>query len=343
MSPEDRIRAALDDRAARARTSPGALDGVFRRVSRHRRNVRVAASLAAASVVAVAAVAVAAGRTPGDRFVVQPTATPTPTATVTAAPPDRAYVLLKGDDHVIEVDTTTGTVLRDVVAAPFGAGDLTTDADRAVLAFETEGCNVTVVDTRTGATSELAGGRPALSPDGLSLATTGCDDGTVVVTDLATGTRTVYARRRGPSVPPDTVDVEALAHPASLAWLDTRHLAIARVYETAEDMLVLDLDADRSLSDATPAPVAFDHVTALHGVAIGAEACCMPDWDKPTKIARLHAGEREVLFEANPGVDQITTDHTGAVLYGDMDGVWRWDGGDAPRLLLRGNVLGVAG
>ncbi|HEX8002242.1 MAG TPA: hypothetical protein VF519_06070 [Mycobacteriales bacterium] len=359
-NPEDRLRSALGARADAARTSPDALDGVFGRVARHRRNVRLATGAGAAlSLVAAAAIANAALRPsgPNDRVIpaspspgVVTTAPPSPATTTVATtppppPPVTAFAVLK-DRRVAELDVRTGDVLRTVGTVGASADTrIDVSADRRRVAYATAQCRIAVVDLASGDTLRTVGGyAPALSPDGGRVAVAKCFDGgneppTVVVTDVASGTSRSYTTRAKSGTPFEQ-DVAMLSGVHALAWRDAGTVAVTRTYEGAVETLLLDLARDRYLNDAARSGEYFSDVAAHGGALYGTEECCMPEWDKPTKVVRLDGGRRTVLFQRPGGVTDLSVEPGGTVVFVSGERLWRWDGGGAAKQVRTG-VLAV--
>lgn len=359
MNPEDRLRDALSARAGAARTSPDALDGVFTKVSRHKRNVRVAAAAGAAlSLAAVSVVASAALRTDGggDRVATSPSVTvsaapapstslsPSPSPSPSAVAPRVTAFVARADDRIVEIDVASGAVLRTVVTAPGSHRTYVgVSRDHRRLAYSDRGCHVRVIDLATGKTvREVAGSVPALSPDGDRVAVADCDDSetsSVVVTDLATGTARRYAPAPNPTPTPGHLDIDRLAAVSSLAWVNGRTIAVARMYESEEELLLLDVRDDRWLTDGDRTGAAVGAVATRGGPLVGDEECCYPEWDEPTKVVRVRAsgGDPETLFTVAAGITSIAVGADGTILYTSGDALWRWNGG-RPRLLLRGAV-----
>jgi hypothetical protein len=348
MNPEDRLRDALSARAGSARTSPDALDGVFGRVARRRRNARLAAAGTALSVIAVSLVATAALRTPGGGDVVataptSPAVSGSATVSATASPtppvppPNRALVVLRLG-RVVEVDTTTGAIVRDVVATKVPkAADVAWSPDRSRLVVQ-DGCILALYDAATGALEgDLGNGAsPAFSPDGTRVVSTSCGDGNAVtVTPLGReGSRSYPAPELDDTKPVDTQQ-ESLAQVHRAGWYDDDRIAVTREYEGAWETLLLDTRTDRRLADADPMGLSADYVAGDGASFVWSESCCYPEWEKPTKVMRMTGGRRpaKVVFE-HPAVRDLAVDGLGQVLVVDDEGLWSWNGTGAPRLVV---------
>jgi hypothetical protein len=357
MNPEDRIRDAMAGRAAAARTSPDALDGVFTRVARRKRNTRLAAAGGTAlSVVAVTAIAGAALRSPSGEVtpaaptpsvaVTVGTPVPTPRPTAVARPKDRAFVVLK-DHRLVEVSTSSGAVLRTVTRLPADTNEISVSPDHASVFFS-DSCRVVRVDVASGARKDLGPGyAPALAPDGRHLAAADCtDDGVdgipVVVTDLATGKRTTYgAKDPGPS-PDGTMNMYVLSAPRELAWVDSHTVAVARVYEEQEELLLLDIDKNRWMNDATGTRTGVTHLAIARGAILGSDECCMPEFDKPTGLIQVvQGGEPRTLLQRRDGIRDLAVDDRNVVLFVSGGSLWSWNWQGQPRRLLA-NAVAVA-
>jgi hypothetical protein len=364
-TPEDRLAGALHDRAAAARTSPDALDGVFRKVATHRRRTRAVSGAGLAVALVAGGVATAAVMRPGkDSLTPVPpasqgvTATPSesespspsapasasvsPSPSVPVAIPDKSAVLLLADRRVAVVSTTTGEELASL-------GTLPSDAEGSRLAWSREGdkvwfgrsgCRIGVLDTTTGEVGDAGTGTdPNLSPGGTKLAAVACDrpdahGNGVVVTNLATGAVKTY---QGIAPWPEG-GAPSLAR--TLDWLDDTRLAVAVAWEDPEGVVVLDTTKDEKLNDGTWLRINVESPFKHGDELLGVQRCCNPDLDKPVKLVRWTIEDKApvavlTLGDSDPVLD-VDTDAAGQVLILREDGLWRWDGHGAPKLVRRG-------
>lgn len=361
MNPEDRLTAMMTARAGAARTSPDALDHVFGRVARHRRNVRLATG--AGAVLTVAALAVGATTLRGGEQGLQPTtpsasapagsptATPTgsptaapPSPTTPAAPPDDRAVVVLSDGRIAEISTTTGAEVRSIGRVPgrVEPDGLAWSPDRSVVYYVVE-CRVFALPVGGGAAREVAQGQaPAVSPDGSQLAVTECGSGRGLrVVDLAGGRVTTYA---GFSDDPDDF-FRGRTFPVDVAWYDDHRLLVAVAYEGNDPVVVLDTRTDRSLDDARQLrEVVPARVAARHGTAYGLEDCCYPEHDRPEEVSEFDvtsgSARRATTFPGQSA--SLTVDAAGTLLTVNETGVWRWRGAGPPTLVRRG-AIAVAG
>ncbi|HWL35144.1 MAG TPA: hypothetical protein VNQ77_03025 [Frankiaceae bacterium] len=378
MNAEERLRAALADRAERARTSPDALDAVFGRVARHRRAVRLTAALSVACV-AVAGAAFAAGTRPGTDAVRpitsapataspttdEPTETATPSASPSATPtpegafvpvrvtfPDDTALVVLADRRVVAISTTTGAERATFGTLPPASADgpsgsLDWSSDRAHVVYEAGDCRLHRLDVANGTSTPLGRGRdPQIAADG-RVAAIGCESGTdVLVIDPVTRRSTSYAARDKDATDdrgyPDLW--ERQAYVASVAWSGDHHLVVARGYEGALDVRIVDLATGKAFA-SDPA----DHV-AVGRTTVAALHCCYPGengadtttfFTVPDVLDRRRPTPREETFTHPGNVHSLTLDARGAVLYVAADRLWRWSGGE-PRLIRRG-VAAVSG
>ncbi|HEV2889488.1 MAG TPA: hypothetical protein VGX28_03860 [Frankiaceae bacterium] len=355
MNPEDRLRSAMEERAGAARTSPDALDGVFTRVARHRRNVRIAAaagsamSIAAVVLVANAAIggrggadvvpasptptvaASSAAGTPTPTASASPTASPEPTDSVTAiavALPDRRLVLMDG---------ATGTVLRTIATLRSGEHPVElSPTHRWVVVAPESGCTLTLVEVATGDRTTLRGQRVArFSPRDARLAYAGCADsareGTpVVVRDMRTGTeRTLASPRRPANWPQTTQFMDELTGVEAVSWRDDDVLVVSRAYEDYTDTLTLDVRTADDLGDSRRYEGAAVHFT-YGGRYYGVHACCYPDWDQRAQLVewtlRESGSTKRTVMAAPDALASGGVDGSGALVYVDNGDLWRWSG-----------------
>ncbi|HEU0131599.1 MAG TPA: hypothetical protein VFQ85_11490 [Mycobacteriales bacterium] len=364
-TPEERLAAALADRAAAARTSPDALDGVFHRVASHRRRTRAAAG-AAIALALVASAAVATNALRPDAATLEPVA-PAPTAPPTSPPPatatptrpahpavagypDDSAVVVGADRRVLVVSTTTGAQRAQLGRLPADAtgSGLAWSPDRSLVYFERGGCRVAAMD-RTGAVRDVTTGTaPAVSPDGRRLATAACPApyvqgapaGGVIVTDLRS--RRVTPIRGLPQDPrPDYTPPPSAT---SVTWFDAHTLAVAVAWEDPEDVVVVDVDRDRDLGHGERLHVAVGDLVARGDTRLAVTTCCMPDWTERARILRLpwRGTRTATLLTFHEEAGSVELDRAGQVLFRAREGLWRWRPGSAPVLVRRG-VTAVAG
>ena len=348
MSTEDRLQAALAARAAVARTSPGALDGVFGRVARHRRNVRIAA-LASVVAVAVAGTAFATTVRPGRSSIEPVTPTGQPTGQPTRGPAGERVLVMLADGRLAEVSATTGEDVRtfDPITEDLGE-DPGLAWDGRYLYYGTADCRVLERDTSTGQTREVTRGRnPDVGPLG-AIAAVGCDGKSVVVVDSeADPVETRYEMPHEPTFEDGDSDLSTVR---AVAWADRDRLFVTRTYETAERPVLVDRTRPRGDEVLLLDGLAADYVAAIgDGDVVSATLCCYTD-AQPASTTFHHQGVgpepglyvRAELFAVPRRVEPgITVDGSGAVLFVDADGLWRWQQESAPRLISRG-VVAVA-
>ena len=356
MSTEDRLRAALSDRAVSARTSPDALSSVFDRVARHRRNTRLAA---AASVVAVAAAGTAFAATLRSdtdalRPVTPPTvspapASPTPSATTSLVPltpvfPEDAAVVLLADGRLVVASTTTGEVLDSFGKPTHPRTDrysLDWSPDRRYVYYTSGDCRIVEFDLATRKTRQVADGyRPAAGPVG-QVAAVGCQGG-LVVTDTVSGRVSKYA----PSAVDESEEAEG-SFAVSVAWLDGTALVAARAFEEASAIALVDRTEERAWDEATYLDhranwIVSDDRGTLYASLVNYGNGSRPPSTEFFKISNLDVERganygRAYLFTVSGDARQLAVDARGAVLYVDDRGLWRRDDG-APELILEGVV-----
>lgn len=356
---EDRLRAALTDRAGAARTSPDALDGVFGRVARHRRAVRVAAGAGTAfALVAGGLVASAAMRTdervaPGDVASAPPSQAPSPTPSVAPTAPayaaDRAIVAMR-DGRLVEISTTTGEEIRTL--AEWEADAMDWSPDRKLLAV-VQNCLLVLFDAKTGdLRSDLGNARhPAFSPDSTKLASVPCKENEknadVTLLDIPKRTHTTFV---APSPTPYTgqpsymQDLEGLSASSGLEWTDDRHLLVLRNYEGAYEAMLLDVTSDREIADGERTSIRADALAAHDGVLYWTDSPFYPDPEAgPTKVFRRAPGQADaMLFERADVVRQLTLDDRGTLLFVDKTGLWRWDESSGTAVLITRDAVAVA-
>jgi len=372
MNPEDRLRSALDARAAAARTSPDALDGVFGKVARHRRNVRVAAVAGTAlSVVAVSAVAMASLGVDKGRDIVAtspsvsaPAAShsPAPAPTPTPVPAVSRIAVILGDGRLVEVDAATGAVLDEVT--PVKKPEMVfaySRTRRSVVVGDPRTCgDLYEVSVATGTRRRVASGYvPAFSPDGRYLATAACLDSSedqrspVAVFDLTTGTSTtLWPAKRPANWPEGTFHHDTTVAVHALHWQDADTLLVTRSYESTEDTIRVEVGKDTSLVNRPVVTWGVNTLFAKAGKTYGTFFCCMPEWEDPVTFVRVRTAEKfDTVFTVPKGTALFYERVTGALLYTTPAGLWRWDGWDTAkswsspvgtrRLIVRGKVSAV--
>ncbi|HVF06618.1 MAG TPA: hypothetical protein VNA20_17405 [Frankiaceae bacterium] len=324
MTAEDRLRAALGERAAAARTSPEALDRVFHRVGRHRRNVRAAvAGLAVVAVVAGTAVAAtgrggtgalqpvgppAASTPPADRTPV-PTTTPRarptrapavpsptlperPSPTTTARPEtfpkDSAMALLR-DGRIAVVSTTTGEPLATVGRLPGPADERASvewSPDRRRVYYDTGDCSIVELLVATGTTSPVGPGRrPEVAPDG-RVAAIGCADG-VAVYEPGTWRRSFFPDNERSDNPGPSWDASAAT--ADVAWEpagESLGLLLTRIGYEAYEMLWLDVENAAEVQSGHAAGPAAGLVDVTAGRYLTATYCCRNGGEPRSTLTR---------------------------------------------------------
>lgn len=313
MNAEERLRAALTDRADATRTSPDALSGVFSRVAARRRAVRVAtAGGAALALVAGVAFASTLGGgtdalrptrtvpigtetpapepTPSDLPTpVEPTVTasasasPSPTAAGSPSPEqpgpfgDDTAAAVLADGRLALLSTTTGDVVRWLGRPKDMAGEPSVDWSPATRLVYHDAGDCTIVETNlaTHATRVVGRGRrPAVGPDGRVLAIR-CAGG-VVLHDPRSGATREYPHRRdveGSATPED-----AYADYTSVAWDPTPDIdfaVVARTYTHPMSLVSLDLASSDEMEAAHHASdVEGELVDYTGGKVVTATYCC---------------------------------------------------------------------
>lgn len=362
MSTEDRLRAALSDRAGSARTSPDALTSVFGRVARHRRNTRLAA---AASVVAVAVAGTAFATTlrsgTDSLQPIGPTAStspvappsPTPSMVVPSQPvfPDDSVVVLLADGRLAVVSTTTGDEIESLGTLADPSTDrfsLDWSPDRRHVYYTSGECRVIEYDVTTKKTRHVADGyRPAAGPVG-QVAAVGCQGG-IVVTDTESGRDWEYEPS---AVMVDDAGEAEEPFAVSVAWLDGTALVAARAFEDAATMALVDRTKERPWDEAqyldhrADRIVSDDHGTLFASLVNYGNGSAPPTTEffqmSDLDIERgATAYGREYLFTAPGDVRQLAVDGRGAVLYVDDSGLWRRH--DGPPELIKEGVVAVGG
>ena len=353
MTTEERLRAALESRAATARRSPDALPEIRRRAG-HRRwvargQVALATAAVAGVVVAAGALATSGGSEPSPPVT---TTTPAPSPTVpgpsvrpSASPsptvgPDQ-YVALQEGGELVVASATDGRVawIVDVVRVTAGARyDLDLAPDRAAVYLTEPGpdtCerdgSVARYDVATGERTEVGRGHAlSVSPDGTRLAYVAdpCAGGTVEVLDLATGQTTRYANtQRTPDDPAYTGPWNA----HEVVWhADGRRLWVVMEWELVTDLRLLDPATDRDLKDVTS--VRTQHTTfGLERRADGLvylHVCCYPEPEEPSSVVVRDAAGRERKVVTSPASGELTAAVAGPdgdLLYTQSGRVYRLD------------------
>lgn len=350
MNPEDRLRDALAGRAAAARTSPDALDGVFGKVSRHRRNVRVAAAAGTAlSIAAVSVIASGAFRSPSERDSQlagepSPSASTVATASPTPSAPllDRAIVALK-DKRIVEISTTTGAVVREITTwdTKSPPTELAWSPDRNSIVVA-QGCSLMLTDAATGdPTVDLGNGRaPAFSTDGSRVAYDSCETGGGFgVVDVSSREEKTFPNPEPTSDPATSMqDLDVLSNVTSVAWLDESRVVVARVYEGGQDTIVVDVDEARTMRDYAEAGFQAELV-ATNGTYLAATEFCCSYGTYPKEstdvLRREGTGPAKVVFTHPAAVSHLALTAEGHVVFVSKETLWRWDGSGQAEIVLR--------
>lgn len=354
MGVEDRLTAALDEYATRARPLPGALDRVRDRALRRRRTQRARAGAGVAAV-AVVAVAVPLLLRPVPAPPAPPVATATPTAsptpsvtpspTVAPAPkpvrarPDEFVAVTRGRALVL-VSSRTGKVTRRI--APVEAGtyalDLSPDG-RTVLATipsasgvyevtnEKDCARVVEIDLTTGAQREVGIGWSAeYAPDGSRIAMNVCPGNGVRIMPTRGAPRTFLLTGLDEFVGP-------------IAWSrDGRSLYVQWVGDDSNPFVRLDPATHRSLDEA-------ERVATTHHFNMTSP---VPWRDGLLQATTMTHMPREVYDNAYPlesdtlfllpdapdhPIEYVVAGPRDEILVVAQDGLWAWDGSGAPRHL----------
>jgi hypothetical protein len=360
---DDRLRAALADRAAQASPSPDAYRAITEKVRRRRVVGRLQLAGGLVATVAVAAVAVTLVDTdpaarPGP--VVPATGEPTPTPAAPTSPPATATpsgppsataapgVLAEGeavafleDGRLVALSAVDGSVRRVLHdfgpdRKPAGAPAISPDRSSVVVSTDDEqptDCvqTLTLVDLATGRTTDLGAGRhPAISPDGRRLASistaTQCNtDAPLVLRDLDGGNRVV--------IPVDGPSPDPTAGPAYLAavtWhADSRRVYVVEDWESDPILRLVDPAVHRAARDGERVPTAK---TAAFPVRRGPglvylHTCCYPEHKEPSSL-RLYTGpgqDREIVSAPPNELTPFAVGPDGDVLFRRTTRLYRHD------------------
>ena len=360
MNTEQRLRAALDARAATATPAPGAFGEIRRRGRKRLWTTRLQVAGAAAAVTAVTIGAAAVARD-GDRRAVappvasesaepSPTASPTqsasPTTSPTTAPasgpavgPDEFVALLE-DGRLVVASATTGNVTRTVLADAVeprrdglrASADVTLAPDRRSIYLATDttsGCGRLLerVDVGTGRRTTIGrGSRPDVSPDGTMLVYVDECPEAAVVRDLRTGAERRYDHHQTEATP------EGYSAPWRLervVWhSDGRRLWVVVDWENMTELRLLDPATDRTTNQAEAIRTQHtNYYLDRHGAGlVYVDDCCYAEGEGPDRVVVRAADgtERRVVHAPDGLLGAVTAGPGGDLLYERAGRLYRY-------------------